>query len=99
VIYEIPQTIKKTNEIVSGHLGTITKNLKDKSSFYFTGCGTAFFSALLGANVLRLENRDELNFKCIQALELANHHPINARSVPLGFRIVGSRRRPSTPCK
>jgi len=89
MIYEIPQTIKKTNEIVSARLETITENLKGKSSLYFTGCGTAFFSALLGANVLTLGNGDGLNFDCVQALELTNHHPLNARSGTFGISHSG----------
>ena len=42
MIHEIPDTIRKTVETSSQH-SEVSQVLKERSEFYFTGCGTAFF--------------------------------------------------------
>lgn len=88
MIQEIPDALRATMESSSTRLGAIAGRIQRKSSYYFTGCGTAFFSAMLGSNVLSLTCGD-LNFASVQALELANHHPISENSAVFGVSHSG----------
>jgi len=81
MIQEIPATIEKTIEQTNNRLDAISGKLRKRSSLFFTGCGTAFFSSMLGSNVLTLRGQTDLDVECVQALELANHYPIAQNSV------------------
>ena len=70
-------------------MGSIAERLKEKSHYYFTGCGTAFFSAVLGSNILSLMEENIVNFECVQALELSTHHPIADSSAAFGVSHSG----------
>jgi glucosamine--fructose-6-phosphate aminotransferase (isomerizing) len=89
MICEIPEAIQRTIETSSSQLHSIAERLNGRSNFYFTGCGTAFFSAMLGSNILSLTGMDGLNFECVQALELTNYHPIAANSATFGVSHSG----------
>jgi glucosamine--fructose-6-phosphate aminotransferase (isomerizing) len=89
MIQETPDSIRKTIENWSVQIESISDRLKDKRCFYFTGCGTALFSAMLGSNILSLRETDALNFECIQALELGNHYPIAKGSAVFGVSHSG----------
>jgi len=90
MIYDIPNTIRKTLEISSDQSGRITQTLKERNEFYYTGCGTAFFSAMLGASILSLIAGDHLNYECVQALELSHDHPpISRNSATFGVSHSG----------
>jgi len=89
MIYEIPEAIKQTLQIVPAKSVTLIQKLKNKSTFYFTGCGTAFHSAMLGANTLQLM-KTGFNYECVQALELANyHHSVSKNSAAFGVSHSG----------
>jgi glucosamine--fructose-6-phosphate aminotransferase (isomerizing) len=72
MIFEIPeaisQTLHRNEEAVDGFLPKISS----RKRFYFTGCGTAFFSAMLGEQFLKL-SREGLVSNSIQAFELLNY--------------------------
>jgi glucosamine 6-phosphate synthetase-like amidotransferase/phosphosugar isomerase protein len=89
MIQEIPDTMLKTIEISSNEVGSIAARLKGASHLYFTGCGTAFFSAMLGSRILSITAANSLEFECVQALELANQHPISPNGVGFGVSHSG----------
>jgi glucosamine--fructose-6-phosphate aminotransferase (isomerizing) len=89
MIYEIPEAIERTIANSSGRLHSIAERLNRRSNFYFTGCGTAFFSAMLGSNILSSMEGDGLSFDCVQALELTCHHPIAENSATFGVSHSG----------
>ena len=68
MIYEIPATIRET--LKNAQLSSVTEKLGKKGSFYFTGSGTAFFSAMLGAYPLHSSN---FRSECVSSLELQKH--------------------------
>jgi glucosamine--fructose-6-phosphate aminotransferase (isomerizing) len=89
MIHEIPDTIRKTVETSSQH-SEVSQVLKERSEFYFTGCGTAFFSAMLGASILSLTEWDQLKYECVHALELSHYHfLISSTSVAFGVSHSG----------
>jgi glucosamine--fructose-6-phosphate aminotransferase (isomerizing) len=63
--------------------------VKDKSDFYFTGCGTAFFSSIMGSNILSLMDGDNLHSECVQALELDSYGRSVKNSVTFGVSHSG----------
>jgi glucosamine--fructose-6-phosphate aminotransferase (isomerizing) len=89
MICEIPEAIERTIETSSSQLHSIAERLDGRSNFYFTGCGTAFFSSMLGSNILSLMEGDDLTFEHVQALELTNHHPIAGNSATFGVSHSG----------
>ena len=89
MIQEIPDAIEKTIENSSGQVESISQHLTNGECFYFTGCGTAFFSAMLGSNILSLTEGGALNFECVQALELGNHYPVAKGSAVFGVSHSG----------
>ena len=90
MIHDIPNTIRKTLEICSDRSGRIYQILRERSEFYYTGCGTAFFSAMLGASILSLMAGDHFKYECVQALELSHDHaPISRSSATFGVSHSG----------
>jgi glucosamine--fructose-6-phosphate aminotransferase (isomerizing) len=90
MIYDIPETIQKTVESSQHWLRSVTDNAKGKSNFYFTGCGTAFFSAMLGSSVFSLREGRGLHFECLQALELTSQqHSVGEDSATFGVSHSG----------
>jgi glucosamine--fructose-6-phosphate aminotransferase (isomerizing) len=76
MIYEIPATIRET--LKNQRLIPVAQRLSAKKSFYFTGCGTAFFSAMCGADPIRPSS---IRAECISALELQRHdYPVNSET-------------------
>jgi glucosamine--fructose-6-phosphate aminotransferase (isomerizing) len=89
MIHEIPDAIRRTVEI-SSQRSQLSQVLKERNEFYFTGCGTAFFSAMLGASILSLAESDRFKYECVQALELSHYHfPISWASVAFGVSHSG----------
>jgi glucosamine--fructose-6-phosphate aminotransferase (isomerizing) len=89
MIHEIPDTIRKTLETFSQPSRT-SEILKERDDFYYTGCGTAFFSAMLGASILSLAEGDRFRYECVQALELSHYHfPVGKTSVTFGVSHSG----------
>jgi len=88
MIREIPDAIGKTIENSASRISSITDRVKGRPHCYFTGCGTAFFSAMLGANMFSLAEDDASKLECAQALELGNHY-IVPKSVVFGVSHSG----------
>ncbi len=89
MIQEIPESIQKTLE-TSIQLWRASRIPKDRVDFYYTGCGTAFFSAMLGSSILSLMEGDRFRYECVQALELSHYHPPVSRvSVTFGVSHSG----------
>ena len=89
MIYEIPEAIERTIQACTPRMESIAGRLEGKSHFYFTGCGTAFFSATLGSNIFSLSGADAPGFEAVQALELTNHHRVAANSAAFGVSHSG----------
>jgi glucosamine--fructose-6-phosphate aminotransferase (isomerizing) len=89
MIHEIPDAIRKTVE-TSSQRSQVSQAVKERNEFCFTGCGTAFFSAMLGASILSLAENDRFKYECVQALELSHYHfPISRASVAFGVSHSG----------
>jgi len=89
MIQEIPDAAKKTIENSGAQAKSIAEHLEQKAHFYFTGCGTAFFSAMLGSNIFSLAEGNALSFENVQALELSNRNAINRTSAVFGVSHSG----------
>jgi len=72
MIFEIPQAISETLQNNVGKLSTIVRKTKERKLYRFTGCGTAFFAAMLGTQVMRLAQHNGVESSCVQALEFQN---------------------------
>lgn len=72
MIYEIPEAIKKTLENNSASMNSIVDRIRGTEAICYTGCGTAFFSAMLGEQILSLQNKKR--HECVQALELLKYY-------------------------
>jgi glucosamine--fructose-6-phosphate aminotransferase (isomerizing) len=90
MIFEIPQAIKQTLQMVKAKIQPIVRELEDKGSIYFTGCGTAFFASMLGSQVLSLSGKIRPQFPCVPALELQSYdYIIDRRSAAIGISHSG----------
>ncbi|HXX72973.1 MAG TPA: SIS domain-containing protein [Candidatus Acidoferrales bacterium] len=89
MIQEIPDAIGKTIENSASRIRSITDRVKGRPHCYFTGCGTAFFSAMLGSNMFSLMEDNASKFEYSQALELGNYHNIVSDSVVFGVSHSG----------
>ena len=88
MIYEIPQAIEETIKQAKGASAAV-EVLKDKARIYFTGCGTAFFSSLLGSQILSL-SEDERRISCVPALELQSYdYPFGKECAVIGVSHSG----------
>ena len=76
MIYEIPATIRET--LKNAEISSATEQLSEKKSLYFTGCGTAFFAAMLGAYPL---HSSKSRSECVSSLELQQHgYPLSSET-------------------
>ncbi|MFI5449727.1 MAG: SIS domain-containing protein [Candidatus Bathyarchaeia archaeon] len=76
MIYEIPATIRET--LKNAEISSATERLSEKKSLYFTGCGTAFFAAMLGAYPL---HSSKSRSECVSSLELQQHdYPLSSET-------------------
>ncbi len=73
MIFEIPRAIKQTLQTTTQEMKPILAKLKTKE-LYFTGCGTAFFAAMLGSQVLSLAKPARIRYSCVPALELLSYY-------------------------
>jgi glucosamine--fructose-6-phosphate aminotransferase (isomerizing) len=90
MIFEIPQAIGQTLQTVKKKLQPTASTLKDKRRIYFTGCGTAYFSSMLGSQVFMLSKQAADRALCVPALELQNYgHQINSTSAVVGISHSG----------
>jgi glutamine---fructose-6-phosphate transaminase (isomerizing) len=76
MIFEIPATIRET--LKNNRIPSVTERLSEKKSFYFTGCGTAFFAAMLGCYPV---HSSKFRSEYVSALELQQHgYPISSET-------------------
>jgi glucosamine--fructose-6-phosphate aminotransferase (isomerizing) len=73
MIFEIPKAIQQTLQALKASIPAAARNLADKRRIYFTGCGTAYFSSILGSQVYSLTKSEPERFLCVPALELQKH--------------------------
>lgn len=72
MIWEIPQALEETLRRTGRVLPELTATLGGRSPLYLTGCGTAYFAALLGSQPLRLDPRVR-PYGVLPAFELARY--------------------------
>lgn len=90
MIFEIPQAIQNTLENNQEKIKAISKKIRSKSRFYFTGCGTAHFAAMLGSQLLSLGEKAGIHSTPIPALEFINYdYPVGKESVAVGVSHSG----------
>jgi glucosamine--fructose-6-phosphate aminotransferase (isomerizing) len=90
MIFQIPQAIQQTLDNNREKIRTISTKIKNKHRFYFTGCGTAYFAATLGAHFLSLGEDAEIQSISVPALELINYdYPADQGSVTIGISHSG----------
>jgi glucosamine--fructose-6-phosphate aminotransferase (isomerizing) len=73
MIFEIPLSIKQTLRNTTEMMEPILGKLSDRENLYFTGCGTGFFAAMLGSQVLSLAKNPRIRCSCVPALELLKY--------------------------
>ena len=73
MVYEVPEAIKQTLQTMSEKAQPTIKKLSKRERMYFTGCGTAFFAALLGSEILSLSKGLWLRSFRAPALELQSY--------------------------
>lgn len=85
MIGEIPETIKQTLRVTNDKAQSIIEKLKERDRIYFTGCGTAFFSALLGSEILSLSGDLSARSFRIPAFELQTYdHFLDTKCAVIG---------------
>lgn len=75
MIHEIPDAARATLGNVRGPARDVAATIADRPFLTFTGCGTAFFSALLAQRLVEGSARSRLHSEAIPALELAAYVP------------------------
>ena len=73
MIFEIPQSIADTLRNMREKTSKIAAKINNGKRCHFTGCGTAFFSSMLGAQVIQLNPTSNIESACIQALEFQTY--------------------------
>jgi glucosamine--fructose-6-phosphate aminotransferase (isomerizing) len=73
MIFETPDAMSQTLYRNDKRVDELSSQISQRKRFYFTGCGTAFFSAMLGEQFLKL-SRGDLVSDSIQAFELLNYY-------------------------
>lgn len=80
MIYEVPEAIKQTLLSISEKAHSTIEKVRERDRIYFTGCGTAFFAALLGSEILSLSRKLGLQSFPVPALELQSYEHFIDRS-------------------
>lgn len=73
MIYEVPEAIKQTLQTVSEKAQPTINKLRERERLYLTGCGTAFFAAMLGSESLSLSKELGPRSFRVAALELQSY--------------------------
>ena len=90
MIFEIPESIKRTLQTMKEKAQPIARKLEDRSRIYFTGCGTAFFASMLGSQILSSSRDVSVRFASVPALELQSYgSPIDKSSAVVGVSHSG----------
>ncbi len=90
MICEVPETIKQTLTVMSKRAQPTVEQLDARGRIYFTGCGTAFFAALLGSEILSLSKELGLRSFRVPALELQSYdHFIDSGCAVIGVSHSG----------
>ncbi len=80
MIHEIPAAMRETLRKASVPAAATGRALADRSALYFTGCGTAYFSALLAQRLVAAAEKASHRSNAVPAAELSNYHPALDRS-------------------
>jgi glucosamine--fructose-6-phosphate aminotransferase (isomerizing) len=73
MIFEIPGAIEATLHREEGRFAETAASLRNRRSLMYTGCGTAFFAAMLGEHVLNLVDGSPVRSWCVQAFDLLHY--------------------------
>ncbi len=73
MIHEIPAAMRETLRKASEPAAAAGRALADRSLLTFTGCGTAFFSALLAQRLVAPALKDSRRSSAVPAVELAGY--------------------------
>ncbi len=84
-IHDIPAAMRETLRTGAGPAEAVGLKLARRSRLYFTGCGTAFFSALLAARITADVSGERAHSAAVPALELSGY----TRDVHAGCGVVG----------
>ncbi len=71
MIFEIPATIRETLDRDRGRFRSAAEELRGRDSLFYTGCGTAFFAAMLGEDLLGVAPEQPIRSTSVPALELS----------------------------
>lgn len=74
-IHEIPAAVRETLRNGREPAAAAARTLSGRSVLYFTGCGTAFFSALLAQRITASVSGERAHSAAVPALELSGYTP------------------------
>lgn len=90
MILEISEAVEQTLQALRGKAESIARRLVDKRRIYFTGCGTAYFSSMLGSQVFSLTKETIDRTSCVPALELQKYgYQLDETSAVIGISHSG----------
>ncbi len=71
MILEIPDATRATLDRIAGPAASAADRLAERAFLYFTGCGTAFYSALLARRLVAAHATDRVRSEAVPALEFS----------------------------
>ena len=80
MIHEIPDSFKETLRRLAGPAKQTAAGLADRSFLAFTGCGTAFYAAMLAQRFAAATLSDRIRSAAVDAFELSRYAPRIDRS-------------------
>lgn len=73
MIHEIPDAVRETLRRNAEPAARAAEAMADRRFLYFTGCGTAFYSAMLGQRLSAAEGHRGIRSEAVPALELSGY--------------------------
>ena len=90
MIHQIPASFRETLRRTAGPAAAEAANLADRPFLAFTGCGTAFYSAMLGQRFAGAASSDRIRSASVTAFELARYGPrVDRSSAVIGISHSG----------
>src|SRR5512136_146040 len=90
MIRQIPASFRETFRRTAGPAAAEAANLADRPFLAFTGCGTAFYSAMLAQRFAGAAASDRIRSAAVTAFELARYGPrIDRSSAVIGISHSG----------
>lgn len=90
MIFQIPESIRETLRRIDERSADLASRSRDRSSLVFTGCGTAFFAAMLARAAMPTSGGGSLHSLAVQAFELPRYAaPTWAPSTVVGLSNSG----------